>query len=247
MIFLKLKLKNPGFSKAGIFCFRIYPNFEPMTDWKELAAQLRQPTGEAGLHTAEKMNESNGLLYQLMFSILSEKQIDTSTILEIGFGNGLHFSQILEQLNCQHLTGLDFSKDMCNEALKRNLVAVSAGKLNIVCEDLLNNTLPHQAFDLILGLNIIYFWQPFESYINALKPLLKPNGILALGFRPEACMKLYPFSAHGFKLYSEEELNRLMQQQGFELIYSRKESLLRIAVDGNEYPSEDICTLFRPV
>lgn len=244
-----MKHKKSRFLKAGIFCFNqgnsISPTFEPVTDWKELAAQLRQPTGEAGIQTAIKMNESNGLLYKLMFSTLAESHVNTKQVLEIGFGNGLHFPQMIERLNGSHITGLDFSPDMCQEAKKLNPSLVNENRLSLVCEDLLNNSLPQHSFDLIVGLNIIYFWQPFESYVKALKPLLKPNGTLALGYRPEACMKLYPFSAHGFRLYHEEELNNLMHQHGFELIHCRRESLLRIAVDGNEYPSEDICAIYR--
>lgn len=218
-----------------------------MIDWELLAANLRKPSGEMGIITAEKMNESNEKLYEVLVDTIVDSDILTnkSEVLEIGFGNGAFFEYLNDNLACSKLTGLDFSEEMCALAIQNNPKLIEAKKLEIVCGSIAENSIADHSFDLIIAINVIYFWDNFEENILGIKRMLKPQGCFAIGYRPASNMIQYPFTQFGFRLYENEELDLLMDQYGFEKIKFNTLSYTRKAADDMEYESVDNCGVYQ--
>lgn len=93
---------------------------------KEIAGQLRQPTGEYAIQVGEKMNEGNLHINLNTFEALNLAEDDN--ILEIGMGNGFFVKNILSAHNSIKYTGCDYSEIMIDEARKQNTNFIASGK-----------------------------------------------------------------------------------------------------------------------
>lgn len=213
-------------------------------NWEEVAAQLRKPTGEMGLVTAEKMNKGNAELYAQLIRELEKISFQDSHILEIGFGNAAYTPEIIEKTKPASFNGVDYSADMVNEAMQLIEKVNFNIPVNFYHADILNweNT---KKIDLVFGLNVIYFWEPFEEYIQKIHSMLRKQGYFIIGYRNKQNMLQYPFAAHGFHLWDSEELKNTLQKNGFQHQYESIQILERTAVDGNQYISEDRIGVYR--
>lgn len=208
-------------------------------DPTELSRQLKKPTGELGLQVGEKLNESNRKLYELawqMADFLSAHQV-----LEIGFGNGKHLSQYVDFNPDITVTGIDFSEEMCEEARDFHTELVKEEKLNIHCADSSAMPVSDQAYDLVIGLNIIYFWDPPTPHLREIARVLKPQGKLLLGYRPRHAVEHLEFTKQNFILYEPDEIEDLLSAHGFTVSNHQQNSYAKQAADGSDVKVTDIC------
>ena len=211
-------------------------------DPKELSQLLRKPQGDVGVVVGEEMNKSNDVMYDLVFSVMAFG--DGERILEIGFGNGAFFSKYLEFNNTLLLHGLDYSESMCQEARKRNSELVTAGSLQVTHGDAASTGFADQSFDKIVALNTIYFWEPLEDYFTEIKRILKPGGILYIGFRPRHVVEHFEFTRHNFNLYEAEALKEIVEKCGLRLHEEKQMTYEKSSPEGHRFTSTDICLSF---
>ncbi|MEX2600064.1 MAG: class I SAM-dependent methyltransferase [Balneolaceae bacterium] len=208
-------------------------------DPSELSSQLRKPTGETGLGVAAMLNKSNRGLYDLAWSVL--KREPSQRLLEIGFGNGNHFSRYFESESARHVTGLDFSPTMCEEAQLNHSGWIENGKLEIVCADSKEMPFEAEEFDWVIALNVIYFWEPPEPHLDQLMRVLKPGGHLLFGFRPRSNVEHLEFTKQNFILYEPEELKALIEQAGFQVVQELSRQFEMEPDNGEPISVTDIC------
>jgi len=189
---------------------------------KFIASQARKPTGWVGkfLMTAA-FDQGNARLNDFIFENL--KLTPTDQVLEIGFGSGQLFRKILKVVTEMKVFGVDFSNDMVTR-LQKHL----KGLKNFELKQGEVSALPYveNTFDKICSANTLYFWpKPLEDAKQILR-VLKPGGVLLLGFRVRAQMEKIPFIQHGFTIYSPEEVQKLLLEAGFKSveILSRQEA-----------------------
>src|SRR6185295_6941180 len=96
------------------------------TSYQQLAAQLRQPHGEAGIQTGEWMNRGNVHINMDTLKILDAAAGDD--ILEVGMGNGFFVHEIVEKHSSIQYTGADFSDIMIKEAERINEAWINKGQ-----------------------------------------------------------------------------------------------------------------------
>lgn len=212
-------------------------NIDPV----ELSRQLKKPSGEVGSKVANKLNESNQKLYELGWDMVDTAE--TQKVLETGFGNGRHLSHYFELNPNITVTGVDFSEEMCEEARNFHPNLITNGKLTIHCADAAEMPVPDQSFDIAVGLNIVYFWDPPEPYLYEIARVLKPGGKLLLGYRPRNSVEHLEFTRQNFILYEPEELNSLLSRNGFNVISVQKNIYEKEAADGSPIEITDICVL----
>lgn len=182
------------------------------TELQELAKQLRCPDGENGIKVGEMMNFTNSNI--IVKSIESLDLQNNDTVLEIGPGNGSHVKDIITAKEIEY-HGIDISETMVTEAQKLT------AKLNNVFFHLSDsNQIDFDAdtFDKIFTTNTIYFWQYPAAYTNEIKRVLKPGGILSIGFIPKSTMEKIPFAKFGFVLYDIETVSRLLESSGLSVL-----------------------------
>jgi ubiquinone/menaquinone biosynthesis C-methylase UbiE len=185
---------------------------------QQLAAQLRQPTGEEGIKTGEWMNRGNVHINLDTLEILNASKDDN--ILEIGMGNGFFVKNILQKHISIKYTGADFSEPMVNESERINEAWVNNGQATFVLSDMILLPFTNGSFNKIFTINSIYFWDDTVKILAEMKRLLLPKGKLIITFRPKRLMKNYPFTKYGFNLFAKEEALQLLTQNGFTILHA---------------------------
>lgn len=185
-------------------------------DHQFIAQQLRKPSGDFASKIAEKMNTGNKPLYDLTFRTL--RLNDGDKLLEIGFGNGIHFNELLSLKKELQLYGIDYSADMVKLATVLNKQHIDSGK--IVVTEGNSNQLPYedQSFDLVFCNMVIYFWENPGDHLNEIHRVLKPGGRFCTGMRTKESMLEFPFTKFGFNLYTVDEWTSLLAKNNFRVM-----------------------------
>ncbi|MES2485270.1 MAG: methyltransferase domain-containing protein, partial [Bacteroidota bacterium] len=72
-------------------------------------------------------------------------------------------------------------------------------------------------FSQVATANTIYFWEDPQAYATEIARVMKPGGILAIGFIPKSTMQHIPFAKYGFTLYDAEDVTKLLALSGLEV------------------------------
>lgn len=214
----------------------------------ELSSQLRKPTGETGKEIGKALNESNQRLYELAFQMMNLRKNDQ--VLEIGFGNGIHFSEYFKLQPKLSVTGADFSEDMCAEAKAYNAELIASKKLSLHCEETSALPFPDMYFGLAVALNVIYFLDPPKVHLQEIRRILKPNGHFLIGYRPRHSAEHLAFTKQNFILYEQDELDELeslFKQNGFEVIEENTMTYEKLTVDETMVTVTDSCLIVQKV
>lgn len=211
----------------------------------ELSSQLRKPTGEVGKEVAKALNESNQGLYEMAFESMNLQKDDR--ILEIGFGNGLHFPEYFKLQPRLSVTGVDFSKDMCEEAKTNNEELITSKKLSLCCKETSELPFSENQFDLVAALNVIYFLDPPEIHLMEIHRVLKPGGLFLIGYRPRHSVEHLAFTKQNFILYEQDELTALLEMHNFEKVRAETKSYKKMTVDNKELNITDSCVIVKKV
>lgn len=183
---------------------------------QQMAAQLRRPSGEAGVQTGEWMNRGNVHMNITALEMVNAAANDT--ILEIGMGNGFFVKDILQKDPSVKYTGCDFSDVMVTEAERLNAAWISNGQAKFICADVSNMPFDDGSFNKIFTVNTIYFWEDAIAILAELKRVLKKDGTLIISLRPKHLMQNYPFTKYGFTLFAKADVVQLLEANGFTIV-----------------------------
>ena len=183
---------------------------------QQMAAQLRQPSGQAGVQTGEWMNRGNVHMNIATLEMVNAAANDT--LLEIGMGNGFFVKDILQKDASIKYTGCDFSEVMVSEAEKLNAEWISKGQAKFICADVADLPFDDRSFNKIFTVNTIYFWDDATAILTELKRVLKKDGTLIISLRPKHLMQNYPFTKYGFTLFTKADVVQLLQANGFTIV-----------------------------
>ncbi len=184
-------------------------------DLKEIAAQLKTPTGENGIEMGKSMNETNiGMTMSAIESITIQKN---HSLLELGHGNGGHVKHILEKAANVRYIGLEISEEMKNQAKKLNRLYTPDNIAIFELYDGLKIPFDNNSFDHVLSVNTIYFWEDARLLLNEISRILKPSGTFCLVFADKSFMLKLPFTQFGFQLYDIDKFKKLISISNFEI------------------------------
>ncbi len=205
---------------------------------QQMAAQLRKPQGMMARKLAERMNDANRAMYAGVWKALDLG--DGMQVLEIGFGNGNYFRELLGQAKELKLHGVDFSKDMVAEAIVRNKDLIANGNLQVVQATSDNMPFADALFDRIFCINVIYFWDDPSAHLREVRRVLKPGGTFTAVFRTRAAMEKMPFTQFGFAMYEKEDWQAVLQANGFAVANSDVLREGAIEFEGKTYSPESL-------
>ncbi len=139
-----------GVARAGIAAVRALD--------RDVIGQAHHPRGAAGRVTAWEMahRPSNRQRSRWVVSLLGVRP--TSRVLEIGFGPGLAVAALV-RAGAGHVSGIDHSEVMVQQASRRNAAAIRAGRVTLMraSVDQIPPALDGR-FDAILAVNALAFW-----------------------------------------------------------------------------------------
>lgn len=203
----------------------------------ELGRQLMKPSGDVGLKVAENMNVTNAKLYDFVLSHLDINEGDK--LLEIGFGNGKTIPKFFEINPTIHFYGVDFSETMCAEAIAFNKEFEKS--IHISCQNAIKMSFDNEFFNSIITLNTVYFWENIEQQLAELKRVLQTGGQLVIGYRPKSSMEKLPFTHEVFTHYNSEELRKIIEQNGFQILKEATNATVVKSVEKGMIEMFDIC------
>ena len=180
---------------------------------EEQAAQLRKPTGKDTELIAEYMARQNRELYNSVFTAMETTA--GNQVLEIGCGEAPLATIIVNAAENISYTGLDYSGDILRLAEKKHF---PGSHIRFVQSEIAAMPFAEAQFDVILGVNILYFWQQPQIELSEIRRVLKPGGRLVLGYRPKDKMQAIPFTRFGFHLYTAHELEIMLEIAGFSIV-----------------------------
>ena len=175
-----------------------------------LARQFARPSGVAGRwllgpwldRISEEMNRVT--LAQLAVG-------RHEAVLEVGFGGG-GLLAMLTKATEGRVIGVDVSRAMLARARRRfrrvSQVAVYQASVEAL-------PLEDASVDKACSVNNLYFWPDPAAGMAELARVVRPGGRLAVAFEPPEELRKWPGHRHGFRLFQEEEVRRLMEGAGF--------------------------------
>jgi len=187
---------------------------------KRIARQLQKPSGKNGLKTGVMMQHSNAAQYAATIEIMQLSANDS--LLEIGFGNGYFFKDILEKAANLQVYGIDHSSILYKDASLTNANYIQSGKLELhngKCDKL-----PFQDnfFEKVMLVNVIYFWEKPVAQLKEIERVLKPGGKLYVTIRSKETMKNLPFTKFGFQLYDKQRWLYVLKSTNFQHVAAIK-------------------------
>lgn len=172
----------------------------------------------ADLFSGSRFMQNNRSLEEFSLSLLTVEANDC--LLEVGFGNGFMIGKMAPLLSGGCIYGIDYSDGMVQEATKRNQKHIEKGIVTLQQGNL--SHLPFEAnfFNKVVSNNTIYFWQNPLQEAGELLRVLKPGGLLAIGFRTkeQLCDLNIDQIEDIFQHYNPDELEELLRTAGFETI-----------------------------
>ena len=199
---------------------------------QQLAKQLRCPDSNEGLKVAEMMNATNANLIDKTLASLNLQPGDA--VLEIGPGNGYHIKDLLKIKDVRYY-GIDISEAMVTECNSR---FIGNANVNVLHSDGKSISFPSLSFTKVFTVNTIYFWKNPESYASDIARVMKPGGVLSVGFIPQRIMQNIPFAKYSFTLYSEDAVRDLLEKSGFNISNEITETELVTSNSGQQIERE---------
>ena len=182
-----------------------------MLDAPTLAAQLRQPHGEAALAVADSMNHSNGALNLAAIGLLAVGAGER--VLEVGPGNAA-FAPLMLQATDSHYLGIELSTAMVEAGNQRLADAGVAERAAMRHGDAHALPVADAAMDAALAVNTLYFWPNLAPVLDELARVLRRGGRLCLAFGDASFMRSLPFAAD-FQLHELDAVELALRVSGF--------------------------------
>jgi ubiquinone/menaquinone biosynthesis C-methylase UbiE len=177
-------------------------------------SQVAKPTGFFGKTIAKGMARGHKEFYKNALKAINPKKDDI--YLEIGFGSGIFIKKYMSHVS--KIAGIDYSEDMVKLASDINRNLVESGKAEF--KQGYASSLPwdDNKFTVVATIEVFFFLNETEKTLKEICRVLKPGGrlIIETGYNKddEVDHKRH-IKKMGLKLYSGEEMKKLLKKTGF--------------------------------
>jgi ubiquinone/menaquinone biosynthesis C-methylase UbiE len=142
------------------------------------------------------------------------------TLLDVGCGNGIFLSMVLNKFNVE-VSGIDISARMIEESKE-----LMDDRADLEVGDSENLPWNNRSFDIVTCIASFHHYPNPELVLREMKRVLIPGGVLIIAdpFTPNNLLRFFlnlsiKFSKSGdVKIYSLEEMRKLLEKCGFTLI-----------------------------
>jgi ubiquinone/menaquinone biosynthesis C-methylase UbiE len=178
------------------------------------ANQAKKPTGWFGRIVMSRIFDiGNARLNRFVYEVLSPQTGDH--VLEIGSGTGKLLDKIALQVEGCVVEGIDFSDTMVSISRLKNRKHIEKGKVFIHEGNIDDVLFTAEMYTKICSVNTIYFWPNPETTTRKIVRLLRPEGMLALGYEDIAQLEQRQLDTGVFRFYSISDVETLLIDAGF--------------------------------
>lgn len=152
-----------------------------------LGKQLRSPRGILSKWVASYMENGNHDINEWTINLMDV--CPHERILEIGTGSGAALYQIAEMLESGKACGIDASKSMVKQGMRRIRHMKEEGKAELKLGHAENIPYPDRSFHKVYSVHTLYFWTDFKQALKEIYRVLQVDGTLFLAVHLEGQMK----------------------------------------------------------
>ena len=176
------------------------------------ASQCGNPRGIVGSMVTWAMNRTNKVMYDgIIENMRSSKGMK---VLDIGFGNGYLDALIYRKEQCT-IYGIDISEDMVKLASEKNQKGIEGGDIHFAVGDCCDLAFEDQAFDIVVTMNTIYFWNDTIKGMQEIYRVLKDGGVFYNAVLTKENLDKLFYTKNGFKKFEKHEYSEMGQKIGF--------------------------------
>lgn len=107
-------------------------------------------------------------------------------ILGLGVGSGRLLAEVAARATHGRVVGVEPAPAMVRHAARRNAHFVSRGRVELRAGSSADlSAWPDGAFDKVYGVHVTYFWAEPERDLREVARVLRPGGLLVLGYWPD--------------------------------------------------------------
>lgn len=181
---------------------------------KFLARQAAKPQGIFGrLIYGRHLNRANAVVNQLVYDHLQHDE--NSRVLEVGFGGGDLLFRVARGLTGGRIDGVEVSTEMLANARRKSSRLGLEGTVALQLASIDALPFAEASFDCACSVHSIYFWPDINTGLGELSRVVKPGGVLVLGFSSASALKKDGLCNRGFKAYSQQQIVDVCLQTGF--------------------------------
>ena len=198
-------------------------------------SQFEKPTGFFGRLLARGMAWGHRSFYENTAKVLNLKADDK--YLEIGFGSGFFIKKYASHVS--RIAGLDYSKDMVKLARSINEDLIKSGKAEFLQGTVFNLPWKDNQFSVVVSIETFFFLSEPEIPLKEIFRVLVPGGRLALEMaynKDDGRDHSKQIEKYDMKLYSGEEMIRLLKEAGFSHVNVHYYKSLWIPFKGHVVP-----------
>jgi len=178
-----------------------------------VARQLARPSGWFGRTVMTRvLNHGNRELIEATLDGVA--LAPESRLLDVGFGGGL-LLELARRRGVRRLAGIDPS-DAAVARLRGGPSWLGGAELRL--EVGVVEALPFEdaSFDVVASTNTVYFWPELARAFAELHRVLRPGGLLTMGFSGAAKLRRFGgITRHGFRFHENGELVEAASSAGF--------------------------------
>lgn len=185
-----------------------------------IAAQARNARGLAGWIVAAIMARETRLQNVEAIDLLDVAP--GARVLDLGCGPGHSLSVLAKLVEDGDVTGVDSSDLMVKIATHNNRALIKAGDVSVVKAAAAHLPFEDSAFDKVLCVHVVYFWDDLRENLKEIARVLEPGGQLALVFRSTAdksAASSFPSDIYRFR--SVLEICAALTEEGFKVRFAQ--------------------------
>jgi ubiquinone/menaquinone biosynthesis C-methylase UbiE len=179
-----------------------------------IARQSAHPRGLLGEVVACAMAYDTARVNRLALDRLQVERSDA--VLELGVGSGRALFHVAAQARDGFVAGLDPSEIMLRHARFRNARYLRQGRMELQLGRADRIPYPDGRFHKVFAVHVLYFWPDPRSELREIQRVLRPGGLLLLGFRPKddpAVVARAPETIYTLRTLGE--VKQLLEGSGF--------------------------------